>query len=131
MKNPTYYVVVFGNPKPPEKERVESGKYHLGIRGTNIPGESGDILLPYCTGSYSEHFMSVPGIGIILSKDSDSIFYRYLPLSKPISKDNIDRSFTAEDKEKFSNIRFDSFWMFPISSESFRKCLGDSSIDWP
>jgi hypothetical protein len=131
MNTPTYYVVVFGNPEPPEKARVESGRYHLGIRGTNIPGENGDILLPYCTGSYSEHFMSVPGIGIVISKDNDSIFYRYLPLSKPISKDRIDQSFTAEDRDKFSNIRFDSFWMFAISPESFRKCVGDIPIDWP
>ncbi len=131
MKNPNYYVVVFGNPEPPEKDHVESGRYHLGIRGTDIPGESGDILLPYCTGSYLEHYMSVPGIGIVLTKDTDSIYYRYLPLSKPISKDHIDQSFTNEDRKKFSNIRFDSFWMFPISSESFRKSLRDILIQWP
>ena len=41
MKNPTYYVAIFGKPDPPEKDNVESGRYHLGIRGTGIPGERG------------------------------------------------------------------------------------------
>lgn len=131
MEKPTYYVVVFGNPNPPDKDRVESGRYHLGIRKTAIPGEIGDILLPYCTGSYLEHFMSIPGVGIVVAKDEEAVHYRYLPLSHPISKDRIDSTFTENDKAKFSNIRFDSFWMFEISAESFRACLGETPITWP
>ena len=131
MKEPTYYVAIFGNPDPPEKDTVESGKYHLGIRGTDIPGERGDIILLYCTGSYAKHFMRVPGIGILLTKDKKSIYYRYLPLSTPIPKDHIDGSFTEEDKNKFSNIRFDNFWMFKISKESFCNATMNVSINWP
>jgi hypothetical protein len=131
MKEPTYYVAIFGNPDPPEKDTVESGRYHLGIRGTDIPGERGDILLLYCNGSYAAHFMSVPGIGVILTKHKESINYRYLPLSKPIPKDHIIRSFTDEDKKKFSNIRFDNFWMFKISRESYCNATKNFSIKLP
>jgi hypothetical protein len=131
MKDPTYYVAVFGNPQPPEKDVVESGRYHLGIRGTDIPGERGDVMLLYCTGGYREHFMSAPRLGIILTKDKDSVYYRYLPLAAPISKDQIDLTFTDEDKRKFSNIRFSTFWMFPVTAESFRNCLGETPVKWP
>lgn len=129
MKEPAYYVAIFGNPDPPEKDTVESGRYHLGIRGTDIPGERGDIILLYCTGSYAEHFMSVPGIGVILTKHKESINYRYFPLSKPIPKDYIFRSFTDEDKKKFSNIRFDNFGMFKISKESFYNTTKNFSVN--
>jgi len=131
MKNPTYYVAIFGNPDPPEKDNVESGRYHLGIRGTGIPGERGDIMLLYCTGGYAEHYMSIPGIGIILTKTSDSIYYRYLPLVNPIVKDDIDKYFINEDKKKFTNIRFNSYWLFEISRESFFAATENLSIKWP
>jgi len=131
LKEPTYYVAIFGNPDPPEKDTVESGRYHLGIRGTDISGERGDILLLYCTGSYAAHFMSVPGIGVILTKHKESINYRYLPLSKPIPKDHLIRSFTYEDRKKFPNTRFDNFGMFKISRESFYNATKDFSINLP
>jgi hypothetical protein len=131
LKKATYYVAIFGNPNPPERDTVESGKYYLGRRVTDLAAERGDILLLYCTGSYIEHCKSVPGVGIVLTKDNESIYYRYLPLSTPIFKDHIDRSFNDEDKLKFSNIRFDSFWMFNISPESFRNTISNVPINWP
>lgn len=131
MKEPKYYVAVFGDPKPPERDTVESGKYHLGGRGTGIAGERGDILLLYCTDSYAEHSLSVPGIGIVLTKFSDYLFYRYLPLSTPVGKDRIDTIFTEEDKRNFSNVRSDGFRMFEISRQSFRDTLESVSVAWP
>ena len=131
MKNPTYYVAIFGDPDPPEKDTVESGRYHLGIRGTDIPGERGDVILLYCTGTYAEHFMTVPGIGIILTKDKESIYYRYLPLSRPIAKGDVETAFTEEDRNKLSNIRFSSHWLFEISRDSFRNATENISINWP
>lgn len=131
MEKPKYYVAVFGDPNPPYKDTVESGKYHLGIRGTEIPTDPGDIILLYCTGNYPEHFMQVPGIGIVLNKDKEYIYYRYLPLFSPISKDIIDKSFATDDKEKFNNIRFDTYWLFEISRESFSNAMGENSINWP
>jgi hypothetical protein len=131
MRNPKYYVAVFGKPEPPDKDTVDSGRYYLGKRGIDTPGERGDILLLYCTASYADDFMSVPGIGIVLTKNKDSIFYRYLPFSSPISKDKIDKTFTDEDRIKFTNIRFNTYWLFDISHESFCNATKGLFIGWP
>jgi hypothetical protein len=131
MKNPTYYVAAFGKPEPPDYDTVDSGRYYLGIRGTDTPGERGDILLLYCTASDAKNFMSVPGIGIVLTKTKDYIFYRYLPFASPISKDHIDKTFTDEDRGKFTNIKFNTYWLFDISNESFRNATMGLIIDWP
>ena len=131
MRNPTYYVAIFGNPDLPNKDFVESGRYHLGIRGTTIPGERGDIMLLYCTEGYPGHLMSVPGIGVVLTKTSDSIFYRYLPFVKPITRNDIDMHFMDEDKKKFSGIGCNSCWLFEISRNSFCAAIENSSIEWP
>ena len=75
--------------------------------------------------------MSAPGIGIVLTKTKDSIFYRYLPFSSPISKDHIDKTFTDEDRNKFTNIIFNTYWLFNISNESFSNATMGLIIDWP
>jgi len=131
MKKPTYYVAVFGKPEPPDKDTVDSGRYYLGIRGTATPGERGDILLLYSTTSYADNFMSATGIGIVLTRTKESIFYRYLPFISPIPKDQIDKVFTDEDRIKFTNIRFNTYWLFDISYESFRNAIRSLIIDWP
>lgn len=131
MKKPTYYVAVFGKPEPPDKDTVDSGRYFLGIRGTDTPGERGDILLLYSTTSYADNFISVTGIGIVLTRTKESIFYRYLPFTSPIPKDQIDKAFTDEDRKKFTNIRFNTYWLFDISHESFRNATRGLIIDWP
>jgi len=131
MKKPTYYVAVFGKPEPPDKDPVDSGRYYLGIRGTDTPGERGDILLLYSTTSYADNIMSVTGIGIVLTRTKESIFYRYLPFTSPIPKDQIDKVFTDEDRIKFTNIRFNTYWLFDISHESFRNATRGLIINWP
>jgi hypothetical protein len=75
--------------------------------------------------------MSVPGIGIVLTKTKDSIFFRYLPFTSPISKDQIDKTFTDEDREKFTNIGFNTYWVFDISHESFSNSTRGLNINWP
>jgi len=131
MKKPSYYVAVFGKPGPPDNDTADSGRYHLGIRGNDTPGERGDILLIYCTANDADNFMSVPGIGIVLTKTKETIFYRYLPFTSPISKDEIEKSFTDEDRGKFTNIIFNTYWLFPISNESFINATRSLTIDWP
>ena len=131
MKKPTYYVAVFGKPEPPNKDTADSGRFHLGIRGTDTPGERGDIILLYCTASHSENIISVPGIGIVLTKTKDSIYYRYLPFYSPITKDQIDNTFTDEDREKLSGIKFNTYWLFDISYESFSNATRGVLINWP
>lgn len=131
MKKPTYYVAVFGKPEPPDRDTVDSGRFHLGIRGTDTPGERGDIILLYCTDGYAENIISVPGIGIVLTKNKDSIYYRYLPFSSPISKDQIDKTFTDEERKTLNSIRFNTYWLFDISNESFRNATRGVLINWP
>jgi hypothetical protein len=43
VREPSYYVAVFGKPGLPDKDTVDSGRYLLGVRGTDTPGERGDI----------------------------------------------------------------------------------------
>ena len=130
MNDPSYYVAVFGEPEPPGKDKVDSGIHHPDENRSPFPTKPGDILLLYCTGSYIGHFMQVPGVGIVIETKSTSIHYRYLPFSKPISKDEIDANFDDDDKERFKLIRFSSHWLFEISRNSFTKTIGKRSIAW-
>ena len=131
MTPPTYFVAVLGDPQPPGKDTVQSGIYHPDRRYAPFPTQSGDVLLLYCTGGYSEHAMQAPGVGIVLDTDDESVEYRYLPLSQPVSKDSIEHAFQPSDNDKFKNIRFASFWLFEIPRESFAKAVGDQPIRWP
>jgi hypothetical protein len=125
-----YFVAVFGDPRRPEKEPVESGIYYPDpIRGT-FP-KSGDILLIYCTGNYPDHPKKIHGIGIVLGTDGQTVNYRYLPFVEPIPKSKIDQAFEPIDIAKFKNIRFDTFWLFKISKESFVGTVGAQRIRWP
>ncbi|MFA6148931.1 MAG: hypothetical protein WC899_12055 [bacterium] len=131
MKKPAYYLAVFGKPEPPEKDTADSGRYPLGIRGTDTPGDRGDILLLCCAAGQAENSMSVPGIGIVLTKTKESIFYRYLPFSTPVSKEQLDKALTDEDRNKFSGIQLNTYWLFDMSHESFRNATRGLMISWP
>lgn len=131
MSSPKYFLAVFGDPTPPEKDTVESGIYHPDPRYAPFPTKRGDIVLLYCTGSYSKYPMQAPGLGIVLHTNDEIVQYRYLPLSQPILKDRIERKFQPSDAEKFGNRRFSSFWLFEILRESFVGALGDRALVWP
>jgi len=42
----------------------------------------------------------------------------------------MDAAFETNDKGKFSNIRFDSHWLFEISRKSFADTVANQEIDW-
>jgi hypothetical protein len=130
MDVPKYFLSVFGKPKPPNKDTVESGIYHPDSKFVPFPAKLGDILLIYCTIGYKEYSMSVPGVGIVLQINNREIHYRFLPLTKPISKDELDDYLDLTDKKKFSNIRFSSYWFFEISRDSFLRSVKDHNIFW-
>jgi hypothetical protein len=88
-------------------------------------------MLLYCIATDEEYFISAPGIGIILTKTKEFIFYRYLPFSLPIIKGHIEKTFTDEDANKLKNLRSNTYWLFDISSESFRKATSGVLINWP
>lgn len=131
MNTPKYHISVFGDPKPPDKDTVESGIYHPDMRFAPFRTEPGDFLLLYCTGSYANYAMSVPGIGVVLETVGSIIRYRFLPLKEPASKYELDDKMEPADKEKFSNIRFSSHWLFEISRESFLNIVAGRSVLWP
>jgi len=131
MNAPKYYVAVFGDPKPPDKDMIESGVYHPDPKFAPFPAEPGDFLLLYCTAGYAEHSMSIPGIGVVLETTNSEIYYRYLPLTKMISKYELENKLDSTDKEKFSNIRFSSHWLFEISRRSFLNAVADRGVLWP
>jgi hypothetical protein len=131
MNAPKYYLSVFGDPKPPDKDTIESGIYHPNSKFAPFPTEPGDFLLLYCTAGYSENPMKVPGIGVVLETTNTDIHYRFLPLTNTISRDELDRKFDPTDKKKLSNIRFSSHWLFDISRQSFLKAVADRGVHWP
>jgi len=131
MKQPAYYFAVFGKPEPPDKDTPDSGRFFLGLRGADTPGERGDILLLYGPAGNGEGVMCSAGAGIVLTKTKDSIYYRYLPFSSPISKDRVESAFTEDDRNKLTGIRSNTYWIFGISRESFGNATRGVSIDWP
>jgi hypothetical protein len=74
--------------------------------------------------------MEVPGLGVVLSTDNQSVTYRWLPFAKPIPKGTIDKEFEPDDGKNFSLIRFDHFWLFEISHRSFLRAVGVRTINW-
>jgi len=131
MNAPRYYLSVFGDPKPPDKDAIESGIYHPDPKFAPFPTEPGDFLLLYCTAGYAEHAMCVPGIGVVLATNNSEIRYRFLPLTRKIPKSELETKLHPTDKKKFSNIRFSSHWLFEISRQSFVKAVADQGVLWP
>ncbi len=131
MKTPAYYVAVFGKPEPPDKDTMDSGRFYLGLRGADTPGERGDILLLYGPAGNEGNAMVAAGAGIVLTKTKDSIFYRYLPFSLPISKETVENAFTDEDREKLESMKFNTYWLFDISRDSFGNATRDALVLWP
>ncbi len=50
MNAPKHHIAAFGDPKPPEKDAIESGIYHPDMRFAPFRTEPGDLLLLYCIG---------------------------------------------------------------------------------
>jgi hypothetical protein len=97
MNTPKYHIAVFGDPKPPDKDAIESGIYHPDMKFAPFRTDPGDFLLLYCTGSYADHAMSVPGIGVVLKTVGTEIWYRYLPLREVASKYELDAKLERAD----------------------------------
>jgi hypothetical protein len=131
MSSPKYFFAMFGDPKPPEKDTVESGIYHPDPKHAPFPTRPGDVLLLYCTARYSEYPMQAPGVGIVLHIDDEIVRYRYLPFSRPILKERIEQGFQPDDAHKFKNRRFAGFWLFEILRASFTEAVGGQAIAWP
>ena len=120
---PYCYFAVFGNPYALGHVHVEDGDYgHKNLASELKPG---DMILLYCTGSYEKYSRSVPGIGIVseVNQEIKKFRYDYFPLSRALPLEYIRFQITGDDFDKLSNIRFDSYWFFRISNESFSSVM--------
>jgi len=127
LQVPSHFIGIFGDPVgPPRKDRIEDGRYIPHINHWPSAIKAGDMILLYCTSSYSGHEQEGPGIGIVLSADTreNAIHYRYLPFEQPITMNAIRSNLLPGDRVKFENRRFSTFWIFEIERSSF-KILAD------
>ena len=119
MSSPRYFFAVFGNPKPPSKDTVESGIYHPHPKFAPFKPRPGDFLFLYCTNGYAKYAKSSPGFGIVRRLDDLIIEYDYKAFQKSIPIRAIRNAFKSDDKAKLGNIRFSSHWLFELNRESF------------
>jgi hypothetical protein len=129
MNSPKCFVAVFGDPQPPAKNAVESGEYRP-IAKYTLQTQTGDLMLLYCTSTYPGHSMEIPGIGVVLNADGESVKYRWLPFKEAIAESQIDKAFTPEDRKKFRDRRFASHQLFEISPKSFSDTITNHEIAW-
>ncbi len=128
MSGRRYHLAVFGDPRPPNKDLVESGIYHPDPRLTPFDIRPSDVLLLYCTGGYRGHEKESPGIGLVLAVDDVAVKYRYVPFKIAVGKVEIDRGFEPDNARSFGNIRFSTFWLFELSAGSFERTLGSDRL---
>ena len=125
MENPRphHYLAVYGDPDAPGHVAVEDGRY--GHRSQPRELAAGDMVLLYCTGTYRRCPQSAPGVGIVTETDwpDRSFRYDYLPFREPVPLEALRFGFEPEDAWKLANIRFDTYWFFRISAQSFRTVL--------
>lgn len=120
---PHHYLAVYGDPDAPGHVAVEDGRY--GHRSQPRELAAGDMVLLYCTGTYRQYPQSAPGVGIVTEANwPDRRFrYDYLPFREPVPLEALRFGFEPEDAWKLANIRFDTYWFFRISAQSFRTVL--------
>ena len=75
--------------------------------------------------------MNAPGVGIVLTKTRDFIYYAYLPFLSPLSWGRIDKAFTDVDRNKLNALKSNTYWLLDISRESFVEATRDAPIRWP
>ena len=115
-----YYLAVFGDPTLPDHVTVEEGRFGV---SSGWPRELAkyDHVLLYCTESYRLYSKSVPGVGVVEEVDHDNrrFFFEYRKFDKRIPLDELRLALHPDDRVKLANIRFDSFWLFPIKPRSY------------
>ena len=103
---------------------VEEG--HFGVSsGWPLELAKRDHVLLYCTESYRLYSKSVPGVGVVEEVDHDNhrFFFEYRRLDKRVPLEELRLALHPDDRVKLANIRFDSFWLFPIKPRSYRNVV--------
>jgi hypothetical protein len=127
MNEPTYFVVVFGDPKQ-NGDTIESGRYESGDGYPVFTVQPGDMLLLYCTEGYADYPKQFPGIGVAIRAGSNLIEYRRIPFAKTIPRALIDQTFEPEDHKKMGELRFNRRRAFDISPQSFWRTVANQPI---
>ena len=124
MKEPRFYLAVFGNPMLPGHVTVEEGRFGVSA-GWPESIAPGDLVLLYCTGGYARYPKSVPGVGVVEEVDhgSWSFTFDYEALSQPVPLEELRFVFEPVDAAKLRNIRFTNHWQFEIAAASFGRAV--------
>ena len=119
-----YYLAVFGDPTLPDHVTVEEGHFGVSSGWPRQLAEYDHVLL-YCTQSYRLYSKSVPGVGVVeeVEHDNRRFFFKYQRLDKRVPLDELRLALHPDDRVKLANIRFDSFWLFPIKPRSYRNVV--------
>ncbi|MDA1036203.1 MAG: hypothetical protein O3B65_04905 [Chloroflexi bacterium] len=116
--SPRCYFAVYADPSLPGHVTIEGGRF--GNRAMPKNMDVGDMVLLYCTGSYTGHPKSVPGIGLVTAVDHGmkDFWYDYVAFEQAVPLEFIRFAMTEDDQERLANMRRD--FLFQISRESFR-----------
>lgn len=127
MNDPTYFVLVFGDPGE-NGDRVESGRYEAGEGYPAFGVKRGDMLLLYGTSGYSTYPMQFAGIGVAIEANDVSIEYRWIPFTDPIPRNSIAETFEPDDQVKMNQLRFSSRRAFQISLTSYLNTVKNQKV---
>ena len=126
---PSYFFAVYADPNLPGHASIEGGRF--GNR--NMPGsmKPDDIVLLYCTASYTGYAKTAPGFGVVTTVDHTrrNFTYHYEPFLRPVPFAGIRSAMTEADLVRVANIRRD--FLFPISPESFYAVSAQAILDGP
>jgi hypothetical protein len=129
--NRQYFLTVFGEPKPPDFNFVQSGVYPAAKGCQPFDVARHDILLLYCTDSFGDPFRKKsPGIGVVLEADRKIIYYSPMIFEQPIPLEKIKEHFEREDAEKMRSLDLPQNWIFEINRQSFMRTVADQKIAW-
>ena len=128
-KKPNYFVVVFGDPS--NGDPVESGRYQSGEGYPDFKAEAGDMLLLYCTNTYTGYETQAPGIGVAFETATKELKYRWIKFVTPIPLDQINQKFDADDSQKMRELYQKWRRVFPISAQSFQNVVAGQSLTVP
>ncbi len=127
MKPPSYFVLVFGDPKQ-DGDPVESGRYEAEKGYPAFEVEAGDLLLLYCTEGYREFPRQFAGIGVALTGETALVQYRWIPFSAPIEREVIEQTFEPADYAKMRELGITTRRAFRITGTSFAKTVANQPL---
>ena len=112
-----FYFAVYADPSLAGHVTIEGGCF--GNRGMPQNMDVGDMVLLYCTDSYTGHTKSVPGVGIVTAVDHNlkHFWYDYVPFEEAVPLAFIRLAITEDDRTHVANMRRE--FLFQISRESF------------